>query len=120
MRRLPPRSTQTDTLFPYPTLYRAARQAEWQRCQLAIVGVRPPRHLEYRRAAQSRRREIDIVTDIEAIEAVKQQAGFACRSEVHTSELQSLMRISYAVFCLTKQISNLLHYLTAQCNPTIA
>src|SRR3546814_11485646 len=72
MIRRPPRSTRTDTLFPYTTLFRS----------------RPPPS---------------------APEAAMQRApstpskGPECRSEEHTSELQSLMRISYAVFCLKKK-----------------
>src|SRR3546814_7804638 len=72
MRRRPPRSTRTDTLFPYTTLFRSTR---------AIPGV----HDSGRDSAPLRRARPDR------------------RSEEHTSELQSLMRISYAVFCLTKK-----------------
>src|SRR3546814_10867684 len=77
MIRRPPRSTRTDTLFPYTTLFRSA---EWQNHPLRAVK-----------------------------EFLETEAGFEtakkyeCRSEEHTSELQSLMRISYAVFCLKKK-----------------
>src|SRR3546814_3428941 len=78
MIRRPPRSTRTDTLFPYTTLFRS-----WRTC---IVGVyRSP-------AAQPGRRQPAAI-----------HQGQRHRSEEHTSELQSLMRISYAVFCLKKK-----------------
>src|SRR3546814_8639862 len=91
MIRRPPRSTRTDTLFPYTTLFRSDRRL---------------RHLEEQ---QRRQRE----PDHEGVEAEiglrRDQPGAAGaiadedRSEEHTSELQSLMRISYAVFCLKKK-----------------
>src|SRR3546814_1841231 len=87
MIRRPPRSTRTDTLFPYTTLFdlvawpRTPRVR--QRIYLSVVRAR-------------RERLIDIFVDE--------------RSEEHTSELQSLMRISYAVFCLKKKQQKKLHY----------
>src|SRR3546814_5571414 len=74
MIRRPPRSTRTDTLFPYTTLFRSGRHGTCSgsgRCRgtRRTAAGRPPRS----------------------------------RSEEHTSELQSLMRISYAVFCLKKK-----------------
>src|SRR3546814_7646660 len=86
MIRRPPRSTRTDTLFPYTTLFRSAacaRSRPWKagtdhdaRTAGAGAGHRP--------------------------------AHPRWRSEEHTSELQSLMRISYAVFCLKKKKKNIL------------
>src|SRR3546814_3974867 len=77
MIRRPPRSTRTDTLFPYATLFRSGRPgcAEGHRetCRRSGPGADPFR------------------------------TGTTRRSEEHTSELQSLMRISYAVFCLKKK-----------------
>src|SRR3546814_1316682 len=88
MRRRPPRSTRTYTLFPYTTLFRAARQ--------------PLQHLEKaRRDARGLRAAATRVRD-HAYRPRPVQAG---RSEEHTSELQSLMRLSYAVFCLKRQSS---------------
>src|SRR3546814_6832152 len=79
MIRRPPRSTRTDTLFPYTTLFRSPHEA--------------PAPLPLRRVrAQARRAR-------EAGQGHRQPR----RSEEHTSELQSLMRISYAVFCLKKK-----------------
>src|SRR3546814_5074975 len=105
MIRRPPRSTRTDTLFPYTTLFRSIDRDHVQREHLAArlvagAGVQPafgaheqPGHaeaLDQPEGAPGRgRRE----------EAVRQHR----RSEEHTSELQSLMRISYAVFCLKKK-----------------
>src|SRR3546814_9322140 len=85
MIRRPPRSTRTDTLFPYTTLFRSGRH----RRQLSHL-ARPTPLQEHRRAAAGR----------------QQHSGN--RSEEHTSELQSLMRISYAVFCLKKKTNQ--HY----------
>src|SRR3546814_8783604 len=79
MIRRPPRSTRTDTLFPYTTLFRSTRGPF---AVLAVSALSPKlddRHIE-------------------------SQGRLGCgRSEEHTSELQSLMRISYAVFCLKKK-----------------
>src|SRR3546814_5188224 len=96
MIRRPPRSTRTDTLFPYTTLFRSRIRATGLR---TAAGAAPRRagaahgqhHLRRpaRRAASSARR---------LLQGVVRQ-----RSEEHTSELQSLMRISYAVFCLKKK-----------------
>src|SRR3546814_1551293 len=92
MIRLPPRSTRTDTLFPYTTLFRSGD------------GVRQyGRHLGHRRRVHPRSRQgrPGLLWRVP-----HQRAGRGCRrgrSEEHTSELQSLMRISYAVFCLKKK-----------------
>src|SRR3546814_6743483 len=86
MIRLPPRSTRTDTLFPYTTLFRSEPHREGRRLD------QPRQRLERRHrliALAPRLRE-------------RLLAG-GRRSEEHTSELQSLMRISYAVFCLKKK-----------------
>src|SRR3546814_7101067 len=92
MIRRPPRSTRTDTRFPYTTLFRSAvaLAAEHQRDVPAQVD-RVQRRVRF--AGQA------IQPDAELL----QVAHGARRSEEHTSELQSLMRISYAVFCLTKK-----------------
>src|SRR3546814_2884132 len=100
MIRRPPRSTRTDTLFPYTTLFRSTitltqaqmddlRQSERQIVTMTEGGFakRSSSH-EYR------------VTD-RGGKGMK--AAVISRSEEHTSELQSLMRISYAVFCLKKK-----------------
>src|SRR3546814_6343864 len=84
MIRRPPRSTRTDTLFPYTTLFRSAAR-RWRSVHpywCAHDGARPRQN--GRKYGQNR-------------------PARARRSEEHTSELQSLMRISYAVFCLKKK-----------------
>src|SRR3546814_10819958 len=93
MSRRPPRSPRTDTLLPYTTLFRSVPAVEER------VGVL----LEALSA-----RELDVVRLLAAgcsNEELARRLALApsTRSDEHTSELQSLMRISYAVFCLTKK-----------------
>src|SRR3546814_19397340 len=83
MIRRPPRSTRTDTLFPYTTLFRSP-SATSREVALAVLGP------------------ADAAGQVVAGAQVE-AADLAGRSEEHTSELQSLMRISYAVFCLKKK-----------------
>src|SRR3546814_10860490 len=85
MIRRPPRSTRTDTLFPYTTLFRSV-----QDIAVAILARDGP-HSRWVRSG----------IGLGQAEAADQLARG--RSEEHTSELQSLMRISYAVFCLKKK-----------------
>src|SRR3546814_3668080 len=89
MIRRPPRSTRTDTLFPYTTLFRSPSGLETGR-----VGL-PPAKEKARLPPSSIRR-----TDGKFAALLRIASS---RSEEHTSELQSLMRISYAVFCLKKK-----------------
>src|SRR3546814_5251614 len=90
MIRRPPRSTRTDTLFPYTTLFRSAdRGAAAAAHGGAEASARLPRGAFPRQAR--------------AHLPGSAGSGEAPRSEEHTSELQSLMRISYAVFCLKKK-----------------
>src|SRR3546814_4148317 len=97
MIRRPPRSTRTDTLFPYTTLFRS--------CNTYRAGISSALHdYPVYRIAVKRLHRLD-----RGIHRIHQLARFhvdrlAFRSEEHTSELQSLMRISYAVFCLKKKI----------------
>src|SRR3546814_4129408 len=84
MIRRPPRSTRTDTLFPYTTLFRSHRVERRLRQPLAC-----PARLE--------------IADADAPALLPARIEEMARSEEHTSELQSLMRISYAVFCLKKK-----------------
>src|SRR3546814_2641253 len=94
MIRRPPRSTRTDTLFPYTTLFRSGTDDGGD-------GVRRCRHRTpcSRDARPARRRDARPYRAHPAV--VSDPDGN--RSEEHTSELQSLMRISYAVFCLKKK-----------------
>src|SRR3546814_5749460 len=118
MKRLPPKATRTDTLFPYTTLFRSplTRVSTWtvplllkpvekalleqeKYCSLNI------QKLARRWLARTRLRKL-IGTRYERLYDVKEHAFYyhdKRRSEEHTSELQSLMRISYAVFCLKKK-----------------
>src|SRR3546814_7987595 len=99
MLRLPPRSTRTDTLFPYTTLFRsvAARQ------DIADLGI-AAKEGRIGETGAARFLPIGFARNVERPaqhRALQPQPAFARhRSEEHTSELQSLMRISYAVFCL--------------------
>src|SRR3546814_4509623 len=95
MIRRPPRSTRTDTLFPYTTLFRS-EVGRPQPGRAAIFAVPAMGKLVRQQAAQ----HFALVPfgEIFGLAAV-----LAARSEEHTSELQSLMRISYAVFCLKKK-----------------
>src|SRR3546814_9029706 len=110
MRRRPPRSTLTATLFPYTTLFRSLA-AERHRAgdhRRALAGGKLRQALrqdaaDYRhrgtdRLAEQRRRSRAVVRL-----STRAAGRHARRSEEHTSELQSLMRISYAVFCLKKK-----------------
>src|SRR3546814_6473769 len=96
MIRRPPRSTRTDTLFPYTTLFRSAFQAAAYPAQAVgrpVLGTP------------------EVIRTLPRADLVGYLADWyrgprmvlAARSEEHTSELQSLMRISYAVFCLKKK-----------------
>src|SRR3546814_8362536 len=92
MIRRPPSSTRTDTLLPYTTLFRSRRSRPCHRYQHAAGTGRRSWHADARRPRGAtlgvwRRR----------------RSRTLGRSEEHTSELQSLMRISYAVFCLKKK-----------------
>src|SRR3546814_5315728 len=102
MIRRPPRSTRTDTLCPYTTLFRSARVCSFLEAylrRLAVLSV----------LAALAVAGCDTTQGGVAGMGQKQTAGTVLgavgggRSEEHTSELQSLMRISYAVFCLQKQ-----------------
>src|SRR3546814_5643417 len=94
MIRRPPRSTRTDTLFPYTTLFRSGGGRE------PAAFPQAPGHSHQRAEAGFSRRH---------------GSENPARSEEHTSELQSLMRISYAVFCLKKKKQQL-NYLNKQIN----
>src|SRR3546814_3637633 len=108
MIRRPPRSTRTDTLFPYTTLFRSAgfphplprrarphAQADRGAVQAGGRNLRGPSRRGMRGVAGDR------------------------RSEEHTSELQSLMRISYAVFCLKKKKKEKRNIITHLQQPTL-
>src|SRR3546814_4424163 len=106
MIRLPPRPTRTDTLCPSTTLFRS-QLLESTGSAVAEVGhpaIRAVQHAE--QAAVVEDRDGDHRNDALRLglpPEVMGDAGRGARSEEHTSELQSLMRISYAVFCLKKK-----------------
>src|SRR3546814_13109593 len=108
MQRTPPRSTRTDTLFPYTTLFRSAALGEEITMARGIVFVGlDPKYPMLHQLFQSRREDVPgqaqrPVKFPEMLEPDERIADDEQRSEEHTSELQSLMRISYAVFCLKK------------------
>src|SRR3546814_3248243 len=110
MIRRPPRSTLTDTLLPYTTLFRSNGRLSCVRGeQLAIR-----RHATAERRCGSKigfARPIEDVPNCWVKGVCKRRnraaALLSARSEEHTSELQSLMRISYAVFCLKKKKTNI-------------
>src|SRR3546814_10740927 len=91
MIRRPPRSTRTDTLFPYTTLFRSGATGH---SFAEITRSKPEKSLLLPKKRQAGRNNQGKIT-------VRHRGGG--RSEEHTSELQSLMRISYAVFCLKKK-----------------
>src|SRR3546814_5392751 len=107
MIRRPPRPTRTDTLFPYPTLFRSRRHRRRQlgclRRDGGRLGGERERGEQGQHGADHKRNR--------AAEARAFRRS-ASRSEEHTSELQSLMRSSYAVFCLKKKNNTLqsIHY----------
>src|SRR3546814_7936991 len=126
MIRLPPRSTRTDTLFPYTTLFRSADlgpdadPADRRQCDLGCLRLRllPALRARAAQAALSAQQRADdgfprssgAAHPADGTPLPRHAGGpgraagrYRRRSEEHTSELQSLMRISYAVFCLKKK-----------------
>src|SRR3546814_2894003 len=95
MIRQPPRSTRTDPLFPYTTLFRSVIGAVVDDLSVRVLFIEDARELQH-----------PVERRIEGADLFSVRIGHAdarkFRSEEHTSELQSLMRISYAVFCLKK------------------
>src|SRR3546814_9366317 len=106
MLRRPPKSTLTHTLFPYTPLFRSHLPRRVQPLGRLpddgeVLRVLQRDRLRVRRG--QRRRGVDQLAIAERPLAVGNLAELRLRSEEHTSELQSLMRISYAVFCLKKK-----------------
>src|SRR3546814_2804828 len=107
MERRPPRSTRTDTLFPYTTLFRSARTRRGPPTAAADLGTAARRRAA---ATEGPRRRRSARPDGPRAGGRRGRRSRRARrvrarrrSEEHTSELQSLMRISYAVFCLKKK-----------------
>src|SRR3546814_7302027 len=121
MIRRPPRSTRTDTLFPYTTLFRSRSGFEGKLVFLADERLKTgDLRVEWADGGAERNQkalwqEIDaVIARVLAPTAGdgKQTPQSAARSEEHTSELQSLMRNSYAVFCLKKKKNQIKNNLT--------
>src|SRR3546814_10548080 len=107
MTRRPPRSTRTDTLFPYTTLFRSEQRSLALALRLAahhvitdVTGSAPILLLDDVFSELDPDRSDVLLANLPAGQTLLTSAS---RSEEHTSELQSLMRISYAVFCLKKK-----------------
>src|SRR3546814_1887857 len=98
MIRRPPRSTRTDTLFPYTTLFRSGQSGRSR--SLQGYSAKADRRS---RPAATRFRQARRVGAFSDHAPLREPWRLSSRSEEHTSELQSLMRISYAVFCLKKK-----------------
>src|SRR3546814_10166145 len=115
MIRRPPRSTRTDTLFPYPTLFRS-----WAtpRPRTTLVSLSPLSDTESEELIEGLLHEKDVASGLRdrIVGAAEGKPLFVeqmlARSEEHTSELQSLMRISYAVFCLKKKNTHIQQEIT--------
>src|SRR3546814_7919409 len=103
MIRRPPRSTRTDTLFPYTTLFRSAPDTS----QSSLHWAQPiDRSVSGNRSPRPQPTNVLEIAFAGTIVAHASRSTITWRSEEHTSELQSLMRISYAVFCLKKKNEN--------------
>src|SRR3546814_10083100 len=118
MLRRPPESTRTDTLFPYTTLFRSAeRKAFFQHNELFDPAKNTRAGTWYlrkmlRRYAHTDQPVVFALADYNAgrSNVLRWNKAAGSRSEEHKSELQSLMRISYAVFCLNKKKINTTHH----------
>src|SRR3546814_10853385 len=112
MIRRPPRSTRTDTLFPYTTLFRS--HPGFDSPPLGVVLDSPA---DVKKHA-IRIKMLAVTTDVMPLGNETGMTGAERdRSEEHTSELQSLMRISYAVFCLKKKNHETQHNITYDITP---
>src|SRR3546814_4940661 len=101
MIRRPPRSTRTDTLFPYTTLFRSIKRGDDEVDGDTIGYIVPERRIQ---AASGGKGQVTIIFQPPPAKKQDSPSGKKnSRSEEHTSELQSLMRNSYAVFCLKKK-----------------
>src|SRR3546814_4742631 len=113
MIRRPPRSTRTDTLFPYTTLFRSTSSSSDALNTRYPSGIAVPLAQVYRHTSLS---EFVVSEDVASAKQISADCGVeqcSRRSEEHTSELQSLMRNSYAVFCLKKKIIHKMTQLNA-------
>src|SRR3546814_2295418 len=109
MIRRPPRSTRTDTLFPYTTLFRPISENISTLNSTSTQEKRSPATAAARCTGSARQPSASTNRPSGTLNANSHghEATERIRSEEHTSELQSLMRISYAVFCLKKKQNNI-------------
>src|SRR3546814_8763612 len=108
MIRRPPRSTRTDTLFPYTTLFRSPRELPIA----GKAGITLGMGMTEKQGGSDVRANTTSATPLAAADGDPGEPYALVghkRSEEHTSELQSLMRISYAVFCLKKKKQSTIH-----------
>src|SRR3546814_1062754 len=118
MIRRPPRSTRTDTLFPYTTLFRSDGGNGATITDATLAQVLADRTRRFDKGGEQFHDQISALhksvrssnPDAALYWLARMLDGGADRSEEHTSELQSLMRISYAVFCLKKKQQTTNHY----------
>src|SRR3546814_2105061 len=103
MIRRPPRPTRTDTLFPYTTLFRS--NIDFSRDGQYLMSNCTAGELLFWSTHSGEQQVAKDMRDIEWA-AASCPLSYGTRSEEHTSELQSLMRISYAVFCVQKKTPN--------------
>src|SRR3546814_8190117 len=112
MIRRPPRSTRTDTLFPYTTLFRSGRTfqpAQFEKFLNALFAQALYVHCPTADKMDQPLHPLSVADEAPGAAIVYLPIFPHGRSEEHTSELQSLMRISYAVFCLKKtQTTNII------------
>src|SRR3546814_3981530 len=103
MIRRPPRSTRTDTLFPYTTLFRSFKKnkIDWLKGYAKFTSADTVEVAG--KAVRAKNIIIATGSSVTPLPGVEVDNDKQIRSEEHTSELQSLMRISYAVFCLKKK-----------------
>src|SRR3546814_4924336 len=122
MVRRPPRSTRTDTLFPYTTLFRSLGRhdatASHGMFALAAQGKARASQSEERSVVWMQAPSVTHSASSRSWNARTSPDSVTSRSEEHTSELQSLMRISYAVFCLKKQ-KKTKHHTRTRCTTKI-
>src|SRR3546814_9746762 len=121
MFRRPPRSTPTDTLCPYTTLCRSLALPH----PVVLIEEAKPREVARRRPHLARQDIIAVLVMFDEgarhAEPVKEGGGVERRSEENTSELQSLMSSSYAVYCLKKKNkeNNITHVITSKSTRTL-
>src|SRR3546814_5924224 len=118
MIRRPPRSTRTDTLFPYTTLFRSQGGAVGRLPQAVNgeIGVERLHDVRHHRADHNEFRLHACYLQLLELPRARHRRRRFSRSEEHTSELQSLMRISYAVFCLKKKTNTTHNHINTPLN----